>query len=440
MDSPDLKRRKAPLLALRGLRFPNHTGKVDHWGPPCQTRIQEYNHTVFRCQSLARLSCLLSLGLLLGLGQARAYDVLCRNGNAAFEAHFRTGVQVNVGPPKNGRLATRACRATLSWGEEKVIIADRAAEIDLDMFGVDLGLGLPVATFQVKQSQGECCMTYKIYSLEQPPRLLRSLQGGTYFRGVDNNFDGQIEIWTDDAAAMNGIEGLRASQVQFPPTSVLRYQNGKLLDVSSEFQPYFDQVISKVRTEMDPEKLRQFKLSRGALRPNGSTELEGSTNDPFLKIKEQVLQLVWAYLYSNRESEAWHTLAEMWPPADVGRIRIALMQELARGIRSQVDGVSHVPRPVHLHHPKIYNFPTQKAQPIMVRFYPSAELGTLRGKLRVDLLIDGAGKVWSVRVSGKNKAAFRAVKRSTVNWKFIPAFFNERPVAGRLRMMVSLEQ
>jgi len=388
---------------------------------------------------LIRISLLLALGLLLGAPRARAYDVLCRNGNTAFEAYFHTGVQVNVGPPTRAALAVRRCHAVLSWGDEELVVAQDAAEIDLDLFGVDPGVGEPVAAFQIKEAEAECCMTYKIYSLEEPPRLVRTLRGGGYFSAADSNFDSRVEIWTDDAAAVDRFEGLRASRMQFPPTCVLRFDHGRLLDVSSEFQAYFDDEMAKLRTEINPAAAQQFKLTDGKLAPPQPSARQQPAQ-PLLAVKEQILELVWAYLYSNREKQAWQTLAEMWPPADVERIRAAIVQRRAAGMRTQVDGASEALPPLDIEHSKIYDSTRKPAQPIMVRFYPSADSAALRGKLRVDLVIDFAGKVWSVKVRGKNKAAYEAVKRSTANWKFIPAFVDENPVPSRLRMTISLEQ
>jgi len=57
-------------------------------------------------------------------------------------------------------------------------------------------------------------------------------------------------------------------------------------------------------------------------------------------VKAKVLEIVWSYLYSGREQEAWRSLADMWPALDVDRIRAAILNARARGIRAQVDGVS----------------------------------------------------------------------------------------------------
>src|SRR5581483_9598927 len=119
----------------------------DHARPPWQTRVSAIMATVFRRQLL--IQSLLLLGMLLGARHARAYDVLCRDGNSAFQTHF-AGIAADVGPPLNGGLAGRSCRAILSWDDEELVGARGVAEIDLDRFAADLGLGHPVAAFQIK--------------------------------------------------------------------------------------------------------------------------------------------------------------------------------------------------------------------------------------------------------------------------------------------------
>ena len=64
-------------------------------------------------------------------------------------------------------------------------------------------------------------------------------------------------------------------------------------------------------------------------------ELEG-----LLNTKIKVLEIVWSYLYSGRQQEAWHELQDMWPASDFERIRAAILDARARGIRAEVDGVS----------------------------------------------------------------------------------------------------
>src|SRR5277367_5950039 len=114
-----------------------------------------------------RLSlCFLSLWFpaALNLCTAQTDDVLCRGGSGKFETDFHREIKVHVGAAKIDGLATRTCEATLSAGGQDITVASGVWEVDLDAFGADLGMGVPVAAFQVKKSEAECCTEYLIYS------------------------------------------------------------------------------------------------------------------------------------------------------------------------------------------------------------------------------------------------------------------------------------
>ncbi|MFI5070782.1 MAG: hypothetical protein ACHP8A_07820, partial [Terriglobales bacterium] len=104
-----------------------------------------------------------------------------------------------------------------------------ASEVDLDAFGVDLGLGTPVAAFQVEESDAHSFMAYEIYSLQKPPQLLRTITGGDFFSAADTDMDGRVEIWTGDAGAVENFEGLSVGELDFVPTVVLRFQRNQLI-------------------------------------------------------------------------------------------------------------------------------------------------------------------------------------------------------------------
>ena len=278
--------------------------------------------------------------------QAQDHGVVCRNGNGSFEAAFPAGVAVQVGAERREGLATRKCAGTLLWTTQRLEVASAAAEVDVDAFGIDLGLGAPVVTFQQKKTDAECCMTLQIYSLQSPPKLLRTITGGTFFSTADTDLDGQIEIWTNDATVMDGFESPNVGRPEFAPTVVLRFVRGRLLDVGSEFQSYFDGEIAKARSGLDAKSLRDFKESSGRLPPTAHfspEDLRHSQNLESTKVK--VLRIIWAYLYSGREEEAWKVLAEMWPASDLDRIRTAILGVHARGILAQAGGASegHAP-------------------------------------------------------------------------------------------------
>jgi len=384
------------------------------------------------------------------LCRAQDHDVLCSHGSGSFEAEFHGGVIVQVRAARNGKLATRGCEATLGWDKHSVIVATGVSQLDVDAFGVDLGLGVPVAAFQVKKSDSECCMAYQIYSLERPPRLLRTITGGDFFSAADTDLDGRVEIWTDDAGAVGSFENLAVTELRVPPTIVLRFAHGELLDVSSEFRPYFDHEIAGLREELDSEDLHDFKGSDGKLSPNAPFSAERL--HLLRGVKAKILEIVWCYLYSGREREAWRSLVEMWPTADVDRIRAAILSVRARGISAQVNGVSAGGPGTLTKRAAIFDATSGSAgrkpevippAPILLWRPPplgSPDQGLPQAELLLELVIDSAGKVRSAELAGKTKSGDADLIHGATGWKFIPAFKGGRAVASRMRLAVSPRQ
>jgi hypothetical protein len=416
---------------------------------------------LFRFRSGAAALALFLLCCLTGsVCHAQSRNVLCRGGAGFFEAEYHTGVKVHVGASKIGELEARVCEAALSWSDQNLVVSDGAPDLDIDAFGVDLGLGPPVAAFQLRKSKAECCMEYKIYSLRSPPALLHSITGGEFFSSADTDLDGRVEIWTNDAASVEGFENFRLRDLDFAPPVVLRFVRGRLLDASSEFQSYFDQKIADERANLNPQDLGDFKNSDGKLA--SAAALPAGWLLQLRSVKMKVLEIVWSYLYSGREQEAWRSLAEMWPAADVDRIRAALSNARARGIRSQVDGVSTPVPPGHETHAKIFDGTTTvlplagvtpkgvKPQPeiippkaiLMERPPPVTplEIELAQAESTLELVIDSAGKVRSVEALGSSESVDDGLIKSTSNWKFIPAYSAEEPVASRILLGVSLKK
>jgi len=393
--------------------------------------------------SRRRLSsfCLLSLcgSAALNLCAAQTSDVLCRGGSGKFGAAFHRDVQVQVGAAKSGGLATRSCEASLSSGGQEITVASEAWEVDLDAFGVDLGLGAPVAAFQVKKYESQFCTDYLIYSLQTPPRLLRTLTGGSSFRASDMDLDTRVEVWTDDAAALDGFDNLAFSELDFPPPVVLRFEQNKLLDAGSEFQPYFDQLIAKVKGQIEPRDLKEFKASDGKLAPDAA--FPAAVAHRLRRVKIAILEITWLYLNSGRERDAWTALADLWPATDVERARTAIVKARERGVHTQVDGAATAP-----HRKKratIFDITRSQGdesevigpQPILLRRPPpEASEGLTTAEISVDLIIDSAGKV---RFAGDAKSIEADLINAAMGWKFIPAQRGTHAVASRTRMAVS---
>lgn len=421
--------------------------RLIHKPPPSLSNVRKVP-VRFRGAMAAALFYFLSM--TSNLCRAQEHDVLCSDGQGSFEAESRTGVTIQVRATRNEGLATRTCEATLGWNKQSLVIATRASQLDVDAFDVDLGLDVPVAAFQVKKLDSQCCMEYQVYSLKRPPSLLRTITGGDFFSAADTDLDGRVEIWTDDASAVSNFENLAVTELGFTPTIVLRFAHGELLDVSSEFQLYFDHEIAGIRKELDSEGVRDFKGSDGKLSPG--TLPSGERSHHLRAVKAKILEIVWCYLYSGREQEAWRTLAEMWPTADVDRIRAAVVGAHARGISAQVNGVSKGGPDNRTKLPTIFDATRRFAgrtpeivppEPILLRRPPllgSPDRDLPQSELLLELVIDSAGKVRSAAAAGKTKSVDADLIHAATGWKFIPAFKAGRAVASRLRLAVSLKQ
>lgn len=400
----------------------------------------------------------LSLFLIAAVRDAscQIHSLLCSDGFGHFETKFFTGVRVRVSAIRNGQLASRTCSATLIWGTQELPVVPEAAQVDIDVLGGDLGFKTPVIAIQSKKSDADSVMAYQIYSLVKPPKLLRTISGGDYFNAADTNLDGRIEIWTGDAAAIDGFEGLTMGELDFAPTLALRFDGRKLVDVSSQFQHHFDDQIAGIRAQLTPAELSRFKNSDGKLLPVSGVSVEQLHRLRLTKIK--VLEIVWSYLYGARERDAWRELAAMWPAADFERIHGLLAKAQARGLRSQIDVFR--PKATFYLKKRAYIF---DAVTVEEGHNVGADMADFKADLKVDtapqaillrwqtlstdqleppktdetveLVVDAAGKVHSAKlVDGGDPVLIE----DNANWKFIPAFKDGRPVASRMRMVLGL--
>jgi hypothetical protein len=406
----------------------------------------------------------LSIFALSCSGQVR--DVVCQGGFGSFEAAFRTGVKVSVGAVRNQGFAERSCEAKLAWDDQELAVEPPAWQADVDAMGVDFGLGVPVVALQIKRTDIDGFMQYEIYSLKKPPQKLRVIAGGDWYSAADTDLDGRVEIWTGDAAVVNGFDDLPRGAFDFAPPVVLRFEQKRLIDVSAEFQPDYNRRIAALRAQVGAQQLSDFKHSDGKLQT-----LYPPTPEEWARLratKVKVLEIVWCYLYSGRDQDAWNALAEMWPPADVDRIRTLIQNARAQGIRRELDGVSpgRSRFPIKKHslvydrvsdsvpdsNPLAWAFAPGMSGPskddvrsfeadtfpiriLMNRPVPPADSTvSLRTEVPLDLVIDSAGKVRSAKLVGTHDTD---LVEATAGWKFIPAFKFNKPVASRLRLGIT---
>ena len=247
-----------------------------------------------------------------------------------------------VGPVRKGSFAERACTAKLVWNTQEISVASDAGQVGIDVLGADLGFGMPVVAFQIDKSGSGSDRTYQIYSLARSPRLLYTIKGASSYRAADTDLDGRIEIWTDDAAAVDGFERIPSVDLDFAPIVVFRFKKGRLVDVGPEFQSYYDAQIVKLRSQVSEHDLAAFKGSDGQL--SATLHRSGEDLHRLVRTKISILEIVWAYTYSGREHEAWSALEAMWPPEDLERIRAAISTVRQRGLLRNLDRPGRSPR------------------------------------------------------------------------------------------------
>ena len=402
---------------------------------------------------------------------AQNNGILCTGGEGRFTRISNDGVKVVVDAQKNNGLSTRNCEATLLWKKTETPVARDVWQADVDVMGVDFGLGGPVVAFQIKKSFLDSAMTYQVYSLRNSPQLLRTITGGGSFRAADTDLDGRVEIWATDANAVSGFEGIPLANFDFPPTIVMRFEGRRLIDVSAEFKHFYDQKIAELRTQLDSQQLSDFKSSNGKLDSIPPWEVDKLRR--LLAVKTGVLEIVWAYLYGDREQEAWKALAEMWPAGDVGRIRELIGKVKAEGISSEVDGVSQaslslrkldrvhifdlteIKRSADAAAIARHNFPQIEQSeedsrseggivgPIAISMYApppqDPENAFTHAGVLVELVIDAAGKVSSAKLLNERDEGplGESLLTASGHWKFIPAMRSGKAVASRIRLTVS---
>ena len=407
---------------------------------------------LLRKDRMGRLLLWVCLGTLPAAALADEHEMLCSEGFGSFTSRSAAGVTVSVEPVRKSAFASRVCSASLSWKSGDVAVTPKASEINIDAFGVDLGLGPQVAAFEIRNVGSDKLVQYEIYALKKPAEKLRTLTGGTYFTAADTDMDGRVEIWTDDAGAMDGFENLPLSSFDAAPTVVLRFEKQKLMDVSAEFQPDYDRQIKRLESELDAGMLGRFKKSDGKLADRSAFAIDEAHGLTATKIK--VLEIVWAYLYSGREPEAWAKLASLWPDADMERIKAAIQKAREAGMRSRVDGVAEHAAGFHVKkHAMVFDAETEYEkrdaktlfladtvpQEILLRrpALSATAQASLHDETVLYLTVDAAGKVRSAKAEGH---ADKDLLAATLGWRFIPAFKDGHAVASHMRYGVTPNQ
>ena len=223
---------------------------------------------------------------------------------------------------KRGERCQARVTADSKAGQTKTVAKDWALSINR-LSGSDInGDGKPELIVQGYSGGAHCCFTYQIISLSAGLPLVREIhdQVPVFFAKRD---DGGTEIRAGDGVFDYFLLPHADSVI---PQIFLRLDGDKLVDVSGDHVAEYDKQIEKARGELGAADLDKLKKS---------TYNQNMLIDQLPTVKK-VLTIVLNYLYSGRDDQAWQALGEMWPPADVERVKKLIIERRLRGLLSQI--------------------------------------------------------------------------------------------------------
>ena len=220
------------------------------------------------------------------------------------------------------RCQALVTESTSKTSHAKTVAKDWALSINR-LSGTDInGDGKPELIVQGYSGGAHCCYTYRIISLSSGLPLIREIHDQAPVLFVKRD-DGSTEIHAGDGVFDYFLLPHADSVI---PQIFLRLNGDKFVDTSGEHVAEYDKQIEKARSELgaaDLDKLRK------------STYNQNMLIDQLPTVKK-VLTIVLNYLYSGRDEQAWQALADMWPPADVERVKKLIIERRSRGLLSQV--------------------------------------------------------------------------------------------------------
>lgn len=226
--------------------------------------------------------------------------------------------QVRLAPVSDSESDEVVCRSWLidPSGRETPLLEDWDVSIHQGT-GEDLfGNGNPALVLEGYSGGAHCCYTYEIVSLGDTPVILRPIQNESPFFFFKDLASRQFLILTSDGA-FDYFDGMCHACAPFPRV-VLQVDESGLRDVSANFVEQYDSEIALARAKIAQGDMQKFIVA------------------DFEDAKKVVLEIVFSYLYSGREAEAWQTLGEMWPAADRERIKALIVKTRARGLLSKL--------------------------------------------------------------------------------------------------------
>lgn len=235
--------------------------------------------------------------------------------------------EVRLVAAQNANIHETPCQGSLvdAAGHETRLLEDRQVSV-YEGSGEDVfGDGHPSLILEGYSGGDHCCFTYEILSLGDRPIVLGPIHNESPVYFFKDPASHQYRIMTGDGG-FHSFDG-RCFDCSPFPRLVLQVDDMGIHDVSSQFAEQYDSEIALARAKIGEGEIARFQQV------------------DFEDARKIVLEIVFSYLYSGRETEAWQTLDEMWPARDRDRIRKLIVATRAKGILSTLKEAK--PRNIH---------------------------------------------------------------------------------------------
>lgn len=212
----------------------------------------------------------------------------------------------------------KACQAYLveKTGHQTPLLADQDVSI-YEGTGEDVfSTGHQALILEGYSGGAHCCYTYQLVDLGEKPVILSPIENASPFFFFKDQASKQFRIMASDGA-FDYFDGMCHACAPFPRV-VLRADDEGLHDVSADFVEQYDSEIALARAKIGHGEIRKFEMA------------------DFNDAKAIVLEIIYCYLYSGREQQAWQALDEMWPAPDRERIKKLIIDTRAKGLLSQL--------------------------------------------------------------------------------------------------------
>jgi len=212
----------------------------------------------------------------------------------------------------------KACGAYLvdKAGHQTPLLADSDVSV-YEGSGEDIfGNGNPALILEGYSGGAHCCYTYQLVDLAEKPVILSPIENASPFFFFKDPASKQFRIMASDGT-FDFFDDMCHACAPFPRV-VLRADDAGLHDVSADFVEQYDSEIALTRARIGNGKIGKFEIA------------------DFNDAKSIVLEVVFSYLYSGREPQAWQALDEMWPAADRERIKKLIIETRAKGLLSKL--------------------------------------------------------------------------------------------------------